>query len=149
MEVNANSNSDYVPVKTAAMGFRAYLMAGVDNASAVQDLLSDLMDLSSVLSKLTQDYSNYWLYVMDGANNPNSDMNILNNDTANNKDALTKDNATFQVHNTEYGQASTFFNGMITGVNDTTQNTTSQISLVYQLIQQITLALQNILTQCL
>ncbi len=62
---------------------------------------------------------------------------------------ITVDSSTFNLHNTLYNQATTFFGGISSGLNDTTNNMTNQVSLDYQQIQMNTLAIQQTLVSSL
>ncbi len=62
---------------------------------------------------------------------------------------LSVDSSIFNEHNNMYSQATTFFSGISSGLNDSTSNMTNQVSLDYQQIQMNTLAIQQTLVTSL
>lgn len=127
----------------AAAGYMAIMEALVNNAEAVQSYISTgLMPTSEAINNETESYSNQWLAQM------NADLTQLNKDTqSGNTAAAQEDVTTFNLHNTEYNQATTFFGGITNGLNSMTSSENTQLTFVYQTTQSTTFQIQQIIVQ--
>jgi hypothetical protein len=127
----------------AAAGYMAIMIALVNNAGAVQDYIANgLMPASETINNETEGYSTQWLAQL------KQDVTQLNTDTQNgNTAAAQTDVTTFNLHNTEYNQATTFFGGITNGLNSLTSAETTQLTFVYQTTSTTTFQIQQIIVQ--
>lgn len=130
---------------SGACGMWQVMAAVLENITAIQNYNSQgLMPLSTAVENTNEMDAGYWTNIMSGSQ-PGSDQNVINdliNQLNNGGDAqkisieMQQATTVFNIHNTLYSQANTFWSGINNGLNQSSSDTSQTIQVDLQMYSQ-------------
>ncbi len=140
LEKLSSSNSS----DSEASGMYQVMAAMLASIEAVQGYdANGLMPLSEKLLQTSQAWSNSYLGTL------NTDMQKVQDDVKNHPDEVQADITTFNMHNTLYNQASTYYSGLTNGLNQNSSDTTQTVQVNLQMYESGPLSQLQTITQAL